>query len=174
MIFIHLALWLVAALAVTLFGSTTGLAAFPPLSAVESAIHGYDETLDPAVASTTNIVTCAGGLRSQVLPVCSRASNDEHHAGAVELAPNQFTEKERDAETGLDFFEARYFSGAQGRFTSPDPENANAMVSDPQSWNMYAYGRNNPLSYTDPDGLSYRVCRTDENGKENQLYGSEE
>src|ERR1700675_2745942 len=28
--------------------------------------------------------------------------------------------KERDAETGLDFFESRYYSSAQGRFTSPD------------------------------------------------------
>ena len=32
-----------------------------------------------------------------------------------------FTGKERDAESGLDFFGARYVSGAQGRFTSPDP-----------------------------------------------------
>lgn len=32
----------------------------------------------------------------------------------------QITGKERDAETGLDFMEARYYSGAQGRFTSPD------------------------------------------------------
>jgi len=32
----------------------------------------------------------------------------------------KFTGKERDAETGLDFIEARYFSGAQGRFTIPD------------------------------------------------------
>lgn len=31
-----------------------------------------------------------------------------------------FTAKERDAETGLDFFQARYYSAAQGRFTSPD------------------------------------------------------
>ncbi|MEO8660108.1 MAG: RHS repeat-associated core domain-containing protein, partial [Bryobacteraceae bacterium] len=33
----------------------------------------------------------------------------------------EFTGKERDAETGLDYFGARYFSGAQGRFTTPDP-----------------------------------------------------
>jgi RHS repeat-associated protein len=33
----------------------------------------------------------------------------------------KFTSKERDAESGLDYFGARYFSGAQGRFTSPDP-----------------------------------------------------
>jgi RHS repeat-associated protein len=63
------------------------------------------------------------------------------------------TGKERDAETGLDFFGARYFSGAQGRFTSPDPAgNAVADPSNPQSWNQYAYVMNNPLIFTDPTG----------------------
>jgi RHS repeat-associated protein len=32
----------------------------------------------------------------------------------------RFTQKERDAETGLDYFLARYYSAAQGRFNSPD------------------------------------------------------
>jgi RHS repeat-associated protein len=35
---------------------------------------------------------------------------------------NKFTGKLRDNVTGLDFFGARYFSGAQGRLTSPDPK----------------------------------------------------
>jgi RHS repeat-associated protein len=74
--------------------------------------------------------------------------------------------KERDAETGLDYFPARYYSGAQGRFTSPDPGNFGSALIDPQSWNAYAYGRNNPLKYTDPTGLAYTVCQTDENGKQ--------
>jgi RHS repeat-associated protein len=65
----------------------------------------------------------------------------------------QFTGKERDAETGLDYFGARYFSGAQGRFTSPDPLMASARTSEPQSWNRYAYAFNNPLKYTDPNGM---------------------
>ncbi len=70
--------------------------------------------------------------------------------------------KERDAESGLDYFGARYFSGAQGRFTSPDPlsivEEANSpeelaeFLSNPQQWNKYAYSLNNPLKYVDPDG----------------------
>lgn len=69
----------------------------------------------------------------------------------------KFTGKERDAETGLDFFDARYFSGAQGRFTSPDwsavPEPIPyASVDDPQSLNLYAYVRNNPLAHRDEDG----------------------
>jgi RHS repeat-associated protein len=44
-----------------------------------------------------------------------------------------YTGKERDAETGLDYFGARYMSSAQGRFTSPDPENAGADLLLPQS-----------------------------------------
>jgi RHS repeat-associated protein len=59
----------------------------------------------------------------------------------------QFTSKERDAETGLDFFGARYFSSAQGRFTSPDPPLLDQHIGNPQSWNLYAYGRNNPLRF---------------------------
>jgi RHS repeat-associated protein len=57
-------------------------------------------------------------------------------------------------DTGLDYFGARYMSGAQGRFTSPDPVFMTAhRVNDPQQWNLYAYSRNNPLRFTDPTGL---------------------
>jgi RHS repeat-associated protein len=59
---------------------------------------------------------------------------------------------ERDNETGLDFAQARYFSNVQGRFTSPDEPFADQYEGDPQSWNLYAYVRNNPLNATDPTG----------------------
>jgi RHS repeat-associated protein len=64
----------------------------------------------------------------------------------------KFTGKERDAETGLDYFGARYFSGAQGRFTSPDKPFLDQHPEDPQSWNLYAYVRNNPLKLIDIQG----------------------
>ena len=60
--------------------------------------------------------------------------------------------KERDAETGLDFFGARYMSSAQGRFTSPDVPLLDQQPGDPQSWNLYSYVRNNPLIFTDRTG----------------------
>ena len=63
-----------------------------------------------------------------------------------------FTGKERDAETGLDFFDVRYLSGAQGRFTSPDEPLTFADPENPQTWNLYSYGLNNPLLYSDPSG----------------------
>jgi RHS repeat-associated protein len=62
------------------------------------------------------------------------------------------TGKERDAESGLDYFGARYFSGAQGRFTSADQPFNDQYPADPQSWNLYAYVRNNPLKFTDFNG----------------------
>ena len=52
----------------------------------------------------------------------------------------------------LDYFYARYFNGEQGRFLSPDPENAGADPMDPQSWNGYSYGLSNPFRFIDPDG----------------------
>jgi RHS repeat-associated protein len=64
----------------------------------------------------------------------------------------EFTGKERDGETGLDYFGARYYSGAQGRFTSPDNFLNDTTALDPQRWNLYAYARNNPLRYVDPNG----------------------
>jgi len=76
-----------------------------------------------------------------------------------------FTAKERDAETGLDYFEARYMSSARGRFTSPDPVFASIhRVADPQQWNMYAYARNNPLSIADPTGLDFNLTCNQNNG----------
>jgi RHS repeat-associated protein len=67
---------------------------------------------------------------------------------------HRFTGKERDQETGLDYFGARYYSGAQGRFTSPDAPFADQDPENPQSWNLYQYGYNNPLSNIDIDGRS--------------------
>jgi RHS repeat-associated protein len=57
--------------------------------------------------------------------------------------------------TGLDYFGARYFSGAQGRFTSPDQPLLDQNPLDPQSWNLYTYARNSPLRYVDPTGQAF-------------------
>jgi RHS repeat-associated protein len=67
---------------------------------------------------------------------------------------DKFTGKLRDNESGLDFFGARYFSGAQGRFTSTDPKTfSKRTIANPQKWNKYAYVLNNPLALFDPDGM---------------------
>jgi RHS repeat-associated protein len=74
------------------------------------------------------------------------------YGGSEATSTQKFTGKERDAETGLDYFGARYFSGAQGRFTSPDEPFADQHPADPQSWNLFGYVRNNPLTFVDSTG----------------------
>ncbi|MEE4662208.1 MAG: RHS repeat-associated core domain-containing protein [Halieaceae bacterium] len=55
-----------------------------------------------------------------------------------------------DDVTGLTYMQARYYSPFSGRFLSPDP--AVLRADDPQAFNRYAYARNNPYRYIDPDG----------------------
>ena len=67
--------------------------------------------------------------------------------------PRMFTGKERDSETGQDYFGARYHGSRIGRFTTVDPVYTwQENLVDPQRWNRYSYARNNPLRYVDPDG----------------------
>jgi RHS repeat-associated protein len=77
------------------------------------------------------------------------------YLGAPDDTNPKFTGQDRDVETGLDWFQVRYMSGAAGRFQSSDPGNAGADTSDPQMWNGFAYVGNNPLSFTDPSGQSW-------------------
>jgi len=70
-----------------------------------------------------------------------------------------FTSKVRDPETALDFFEARYFASAQGRFTSVDTGNPD--LNTPQTLNRFQYCLNNPLRYVDPDGKYNRDVHHD-------------
>jgi RHS repeat-associated protein len=70
----------------------------------------------------------------------------------------RFTGQERDAETGLDYFGARYYASRTGRFTTVDPVYTwQENLVDPQRWNRYAYVRNNPLRFTDPDGRAIDI-----------------
>jgi RHS repeat-associated protein len=62
----------------------------------------------------------------------------------------RFTGQILDAESGLYYFDARYYDPELGCFTQPDSRIAD--LSNPQSYNRYSYCVNNPLRYTDPDG----------------------
>lgn len=61
-----------------------------------------------------------------------------------------FTGQENDDETGLDYYNSRYYDSSIQRFIQPD--SVIADVYDPQSLNRYSYVENNPLRYTDPSG----------------------
>jgi RHS repeat-associated protein len=87
-------------------------------------------------------------------------------ATADDATPLHYTGKERDTESGNDYFGARYYGSSMGRFLSPDAFYHDSHVADPQSWNEYAYARNNPLRFTDPSGKNATVsssCSTDAN-----------
>ena len=97
------------------------------------------------------------------------------NASTVYLSPSLFTGKERDAESGLDNFGARYFGSSLGRFetadtlpwlswqlgNSKDRDRFTAFLGNPQNLNLYAYVLNNPLNKTDPTGM-YQCAGTAE------------
>jgi RHS repeat-associated protein len=121
--------------------------------ASNSSVHYF---FDDHLGSTSVVTNSTGATLEEDLDyypyggIASGTSSDHY----------LFTGKERDSESGLDYFGARYDASSLGRFMSPDPGNLSAIfhMNDPQSWNGYAYARNNPVTYTDPSGLDYTIC----------------
>jgi len=65
---------------------------------------------------------------------------------------HKFTGKERDTESGNDYFGARYYASSMGRFMSVDPAFESEILELPQTWNRYSYVYNRPTYSNDPDG----------------------
>ncbi len=123
---------------------------------------------------STRLITKADGAvdqRIDYLPfgkaiptgVSSRATGQGYQTNNYldPLKPG-FTGKDRDAETGLDYFGARYLAAAQGRFASADAPFADQFPENPQSWNLYSYVRNRPLLYVDPTGEAVELVGDEE------------
>ena len=94
--------------------------------------------------------TCASLPFGDMQTCAPVTSNDD-------ATPLHFTGKERDTESGNDYFGARYYASSMGRFLSPDWSAKimpvpYAKLGNPQSLNLYSYVWNNPLSRNDPDG----------------------
>ena len=96
----------------------------------------------------------------------ARATNCVPAPGSLAVAPDatehHFTGKERDTESGNDYFGARYYASSMGRFMSPDwASNPQAVpyvdFSNPQSLNLFVYALNNPLNKYDLDGHDWRT-----------------
>jgi RHS repeat-associated protein len=124
-------------------------------------IATYDEAglhfhlTDPL--GTRRMQTTAAGvpeLDCQSLPFGDQQScSPTAFAPADDSTPLHFTGKERDTESGNDYFGARYYGSSMGRFLSPDPLLDSGLPDDPQTWNRYTYALNNPLRVVDPTGL---------------------
>lgn len=102
-------------------GSTRLVTAYPWLSATQSVEDNFD-----------------------YLPFGEQLSG-------ASVTTHKFTGQERDDESGLDNFGARYDSSRWGRFMSSDP--LSGYPGNPQSWNRYSYVQNNPLNLIDPTGM---------------------
>jgi len=121
--------------------------------------------------------TCSGlpfGDGLACIPSTQYATQN-HLAGSLQYpTEHHFTGKERDTESGNDYFGARYYASTMGRWLSPDPVIVSPELNNPQSWNKYSYAFNRPLSLTDPDGKwpSWYHTELDRNFFGNQLHWS--
>ena len=112
-----------------------------------SGMLHHTNWLDPEAARSDG----SGNLCETISSLPFGDATDQRHLFAF---ANFFTGKERDSESGNDYFGARYYASAMGRFLMPDPSGlyfANPL--NPQSLNLYNYGLNNPLINIDPTGL---------------------
>ena len=94
--------------------------------------------------------------------------------GSLALNNHKYSGYERDQATGLDYVQARMYSGGQGRFAQPDPAGfASARPGQPESLNRYSYTGNEPINRIDRTGrdwsdllslATHGACHTEEVG----------
>jgi RHS repeat-associated protein len=88
--------------------------------------------------------------------------NQFNQTGSIEEL-HSFTGKELDPDTGLYYFNARWYDSELGRFVSEDPE------GDPNSPNLYGYCSNNPLIHTVHEKIARQELKEIQ-GKYSALY----
>ena len=116
-----------------------------------NTVHYY---LSDHLGSTSIVVSAAGAVEEE----------SDYYPFGIEVVVTagankyKFTGKERDSETGLDYFGARFNGSALGRFTTPDPSMGSVRLENPQTWNRYSYALNNPLKFIDPTGEEWNVA----------------
>jgi RHS repeat-associated protein len=94
--------------------------------------------------------------------VGSRNEALKYEDSSADNVRQRFTGYQKDAETDLDFAEARMYQNKHGRLTAVDPLMASADMGNPQTFNGYVYTGNNPINLTDPSGLNW--CRNTSTG----------
>jgi RHS repeat-associated protein len=104
------------------------------------------------------VITDSASAKVQAVTYYPYGATRTNLPGTPVNVPYKYTGKELD-NTGLYYYEARYYDAVLGRFISadtivPDPE-------DPQDLNRYSYVDNNPLRYTDPTGHAVSCATND-------------
>ena len=161
--------WKTSTAGTTVYGYDAGGALVAEYSTIPPVDNGTQYLSADHLGSTRMITDASGNVVKQFdyVPFGQEIGSgvdgrgSAYGSASLPSAPDvqsvKFTAKERDSETGLDYFGARYFSGPQGRFISPDWAAKSepvpyANLEDPQTLNLYGYVRNNPLSKADADG----------------------
>ncbi len=101
--------------------------------------------------NSSAVITDATGAEATRVIYRPFGTVDQDHSPGVDTVTHKFTGQEFDEESGLYYYNARYYNAAIGRFMTADtvvPGNG----EDPQGFNRYAYVLNNPVKYTDPSG----------------------
>src|SRR5579859_3079009 len=120
-----------------------------------SATNGYSYYFSDHLDSASVVTDASGNIKEE---------SDYYPFGGERIVTDsgignnyKFTGKERDSESGLDNFGARYYCNPIGRFITPDwadkpTDVPYANFGNPQSLNLYSYVKNNPTTFGDPDG----------------------
>ncbi len=118
-------------------------------------IQGSSFYLHDHLGSSAFALSDNGGVLEQIVSYPYGSPRLEQKAG-IGISDYKFTGKERDVESGLQYFEARYNSGILGRFYRVDPltsEIKNEWLTEPRKMNFYVYALNNPINLIDQSGL---------------------
>jgi len=123
----------------------------------------------PDHLNSTNVVTDASGTPIQVLDYYPYGSTRVSQQFSGFNEQKQYIGQYEDPETNLSYLQARFYSNANGEFLSEDPSflavgnpsqvkqltglDQSAFLADPQQINSYSYGRDNPITNKNPQGL---------------------
>lgn len=123
------------------------------------------------LGSSNSLTDENGELVSETVNYPFGATRNSHDP-RTQLEAYQFTQKEKDGESGLHYFEARYLVSGLNRFASFDHNgnyNGDSSFVDPQTSRHYAYTGNNPMRFIDMSGNQEsgkpRVCKADDSAK---------
>jgi RHS repeat-associated protein len=133
-------------------GTVIGQIACPPGGSSPNGTCQPPEFVHPDRLGTVDTVSSNGAAKGkEKRDPYGRSYNPANMSGPDPSITLGFIGAGEDSETGLINLNHRLYDAQLGRFISTDP-----LVKDPldgEEYNRYAYGSNNPLTFTDPSGL---------------------